>query len=66
MIIGMNYDNAGERHIVLISHNTERNRNVEQQQAQMYKPTYDEVYILDTYMDDQLLTDYIVTKGCML
>ena len=64
MIIGMNYDNEGERHIIRLTYGSDLTREQEQTIADGYKTMYDEVYILDSYMDNTPLSDYIVTKGC--
>ena len=66
MIVGINYDSAGQRYIAKIDFQSNRERCITRKIAFMWKEQYDEVYIIDLDNTNVPFINSIVTDGCRM
>lgn len=65
MIICMNYGTDGKRYIAYVEYHYQRSEVVTEEIADEYKKYYDEVYVIDLEISDDLINE-VVLKGCRL
>lgn len=63
MIICMNIGTDGERFITCINYKTARSSDMYKELLEIYKHTYDEVYVLD-FKENKAFIDEVVLRGC--
>lgn len=63
MIICMNIATNGERFITCINYKTARSDYMLKELVEIYKQTYDEVYVID-FKENEAFIDEVVLRGC--